>query len=164
MNRDAETVPARHETPDIAELRRLAEAATPGPRSTAAFQLVIDVARRIDVGMCGHRDDAAFIAAANPAAVLALLDHLAHMREARDNARAEAERLTAKLDAIEADGDKLSIMFGWLVYDVGEHTCGGYGPESGYAHEPGCGFEPVLRLDKLEGWPGEKPLDGRGES
>ena len=31
MNRDAETVPARHETPDVAELRRLAEAATPGP-------------------------------------------------------------------------------------------------------------------------------------
>ena len=58
------------------ELRKLAEAATPGPWSTAAFQLVIDVARRIDVGMCGHRDDAAFIAAANPAAVLGLLDQL----------------------------------------------------------------------------------------
>ena len=35
-----------------------------------------------------------------------------------------------------------------------------YCQQSGYAHEPGCGFEPVLRLDKLEGWPGEKPLDG----
>ena len=34
MNRDAETVPARHETPDLAELRRLAEAATPGPWRT----------------------------------------------------------------------------------------------------------------------------------
>ena len=34
MNRDAETVPARHETPDVAELRRLAEAATPGPWRT----------------------------------------------------------------------------------------------------------------------------------
>ena len=31
MNRDAETVPAHHETPDVTELRRLAEAATPGP-------------------------------------------------------------------------------------------------------------------------------------
>ena len=61
---------------DREELRKLAEAATPGPWSTAAFQLVIDVARRIDVGMCGHRDDAAFIAAANPAAVLGLLDQL----------------------------------------------------------------------------------------
>ena len=60
--------------PDLAGLRRLAEAATPGPWSTSAFQLVIDVARRIDVGMCGHRDDAAFIAAANPAVVLARID------------------------------------------------------------------------------------------
>ena len=88
----------------------------------------------------------------------ALRAELSHMTEARDNARAEVERLTAKLNALEADDDKLSIMFGWLVYDVGEHTCGGYGPESGYVHEPGCGFEPVLRLDKLQGWPGEKPL------
>ena len=24
----------------------------------------------------------------------------------------------------------------WLVYNVGYHTCGGYGPESGYMHEP----------------------------
>ena len=50
-------------------------------------------------------------------------------------------------------GDKLSIMSGWLVYEVGEHTCGGYGPESGYIHEPGCGYEPLIQLDKLEGWP-----------
>ena len=114
MNRDAETVPARHETPDIAELRRLAEAATPGPWSTAAFQLVIDAARRIDVGMCGHRDDAAFIAAANPAAVLALLDdadalraELAHMTEARDNARAEVERLTGVVEAVRKLADRI---------------------------------------------------------
>lgn len=106
----AEAVPARHATPDVTELRRLAEAATPGPWSTAAFQLVIDVARRIDVGMCGHRDDAAFIAAANPATVLALLDErdalldaaarLAHMTEARDNARAEVERLTGRVELV----------------------------------------------------------------
>ena len=75
-------------TPDLAEMRRLAEAATPGPWSTAAFQLVIDVAQRIDVGMCGHRDDAAFIAAANPAAVLALLDE-------RDALAAKVERVRA---------------------------------------------------------------------
>ena len=68
--------------------------------------------------------------------------------------RRRAEAAEAKLAAIEADDDdKLSIMSGWLVYDMGEHTCGGYGPESGYAHEPGCGFEPVLRLDELQGWP-----------
>ena len=38
--------------------------------------------------------DAAFIAAASPDVVLGLLDRLAHMTEARDNARAEVERLT----------------------------------------------------------------------
>ena len=93
-----------------------------------------------------------------------------HLTIARDDAlalldaAAERDALAAKVHAFETDDQKLSIMNGWLVYDVGEHTCGGYGPESGYAHEPGCGFEPVLRLDKLEGWPGEKPLDGRADS
>ena len=208
MNRNAETVPAHHETPDLAELRRLAENATPGPWTFEApvrFEVPIErelcscsgvgdeyefvsetadghvhlwreshiiyagenvVAGNYDCEDGGilERRDRDYIAAASPAVVLGLLDRLAHMTEARDNARAEVKRLTAKLDAIEADGDKLSIMFGWLVYDVGEHTCGGYGPESGYAHEPGCGFEPVLRLDKLEGWPGEKPLDWRADS
>ena len=47
-----------------------------------------------------RRTDAAFIAAANPAVVMGLLDRLARMTEARDNARAEVERLTAKLDAV----------------------------------------------------------------
>ena len=133
-------------TPDLAELRRLYEAA-----------MCVDANE-----MAWDEWTTAISEAAD--ALLDEADRLAHMTEARNNARAEVERLTAKLDAIEADGDKLSIMLGWLVYDVGEHTCGGYGPESGYAHEPGCGFEPVLRLDKLEGWPGEKPLDGRADS
>lgn len=52
-----------------------------------------------------------------------------------------------------APAEKFSIMAGWLVYEVGEHTCGGYGPESGYMHEPGCGYEPVLKLSELHGWP-----------
>ena len=64
----------RHETPDVAELRRLAEAC-PMPYILSA--------------------DAAFIAAASPDVVLGLLDRLAHMTEARDNARAEVERLSA---------------------------------------------------------------------
>lgn len=150
-----EAVPTRHEAPDVAELRRMAEAANRDVVKGATYERDWPLLSRAVV---------AFAREMNPDVVLGLLDRLAHMTEARDNARAEVERLTAKLNAIEADDDKLSIMFGWLVYDVGEHTCGGYGPESGYAHEPGCGFEPVLRLDKLEGWPGEKPLDGRADS
>ena len=106
MNRDAETVPARHETPDVAELRRLAEAATPGPwdcyrphpnyrayavdRVMPGGHLGEDVATTGDV--CAE-ENGAYIAAANPAAVLGLLDRLAHMREARDNARAERDAL-----------------------------------------------------------------------
>ena len=90
-------------TPDLAELRRLAEAATPGPWSTAAFQLVIDVAQRIDVGMCGHRDDAAFIAAANPDVVLALL--------------AERDALAAKIERVRA------LHFGEYVEDEDQNRC-----------------------------------------
>ena len=113
MNRDAETVPARHETPDVAELRRLAEAATPGPwdcyrphpnyrayavdRVMPGGHLGEDVATTGDV--CAE-ENGAYIAAANPAAVLGLLDRLAHMTEARDNARAEVERLTALVEAV----------------------------------------------------------------
>ena len=92
----AETVEARHETPDVAELRRLAEAATPGPWyldgpwwygdddsayciSTAedAGRIAVTIAppRYIFGGEREVRDaNARFIAAANPAVVLALLD------------------------------------------------------------------------------------------
>ena len=115
-------------TPEtLAELRRLAEAATPGPWE--AFGAVdgrrgerwlgvttdmraIESARAGDVFAAQNctRQDALFIAAANPAAVLALLDdadalraELAHMTEARDNARAEVERLTALVEAVRED-------------------------------------------------------------
>ena len=104
-------------TPDVAELRRLAEAATPGPweafgavdgrRGERWLGVTTDMratesARAGDVFAAQNctRQDALFIAAANPAAVLGLLDHLAHMREARDNARAEVERLTAMVEAV----------------------------------------------------------------
>ena len=44
------------------------------------------------------------------------------------------------------DPGRVAIASGWLVYDVGYHTCGGYGPESWYAHEPGCGAEPMCEV------------------
>ena len=88
----------RHETPDVAELRRLAEAATPGPWE--AFGAVdgrrgerwlgvttdmraIESARAGDVFAAQNctRQDALFIAAANPAVVLALLDAAAERDE-----------------------------------------------------------------------------------
>ena len=85
------TTTAHHATPDLAELRRLAEAATPGPWE--AFGAVdgrrgerwlgvttdmraIESARAGDVFAAQNctRQDALFIAAANPAVMLALLD------------------------------------------------------------------------------------------
>ena len=132
----------RHETPDLAELRRLAEAATPGPweafgavggrRGERWLGVTTDMratesARAGDVFAAQNctRQDALFIAAANPAAVLALLDdadalraELAHMREARDNARAEVKRLTTQ--AAEVSG---------LLHITGHHACMGDGSQ-----------------------------------
>ena len=98
-------------TPDDAELRRLAEAATPGPWSltdgdpamsgqhwTIRRQGVPGI--RVSGFTYGFNGDATYIAAANPAVVLGLLDRLAHMTEARNNARAEAERLSAAVGRV----------------------------------------------------------------
>ena len=72
MNRDAETVPARHETPDVAELRRLAEA-VPMPGDDPDI-----IGRWWDAGdlalyPVSHRQDREFIQACSPDVVLALL-------------------------------------------------------------------------------------------
>ena len=95
-----EPAEARHtptETPDVAELRRLAEAC-PMPYNDPDilnewYELEDLTGRNYPIPPI----DAAFIVAASPAVVLGLLDRLAHMTEARDNARAEVERLTALL-------------------------------------------------------------------
>ena len=105
------SVPERHEAPDVVELRHLAEAATPGPWSltdgdpamsgqhwTIRRQGVPGI--RVSGFTYGFNGDATYIAAANPAVVLGLLDRLAHMTEARNNARAEVERLTALVEAV----------------------------------------------------------------
>ena len=47
------------------------------------------------------------------------------------------------------DPGRVAIVSGWLVYDVGHHTCGGYGPGSGYVHEPGCGLEGIVEVAAL---------------
>ena len=116
---------AHHETPDEAELRRLAEAATPGPWSltdgdpamsgqhwTIRRQGVPGI--RISGFTYGFNGDAAYIAAANPAAVLGLLDRLAHMTEARDNARAEVERLAGQVAGVRDAMEDVSNLDGWV--------------------------------------------------
>ena len=100
MNRDTETVPAHHETLDLVELRRLAENATPGPWEWDDNHARPGLRHGRSFGgvlfRCGalygpDAADAAFIAAANPAAVLALLDVAAE----RDALAAKVERVRA---------------------------------------------------------------------
>ena len=107
----SESVPARHETPDVAELRRLAEAATPGPWA-ARYGVSWEARVCATTGSLADVDSTAnaeLIAAAVNAlpgllgkadALLDAADRLAHMTEARDNARAEVERLTAMVEAV----------------------------------------------------------------
>lgn len=94
------TAPTTRETADHAELARLAEAATAGPWETSpeAFSprsFVIPTHHASDdpaVGSVLSRQDAAFIAAANPATVLALLSEIAALRDyGRDVAKEALE-------------------------------------------------------------------------
>ena len=129
LYRDATT--ARHETPDVAELRRLlaayraasglapivdawyevaraAHAALPALLDADAerdrLARLLDEPRRsgcaveiagVRIAPCDERGQTADMRERD-----ALLDRLAHMREARDAARAEVKRLTALVEAV----------------------------------------------------------------
>ena len=93
-------------------LKRLAEAATPGPWDVAVWTCGVrgcEVKRDIDrIGCDLHFPNAAYIAAANPATILALIARLeaaeADRQKAVDSANAAAdaiESLTMKLQAEE---------------------------------------------------------------
>lgn len=123
---------------DIAALRGLCERATqPGPwtrRTSARYPtgefMVVDANGMwvCDVGAAPH--DAAFIAAANPAAVAALLDRVEELERERDAAVADAlnlhheggparrelrllkvelERLTTERDALRGEVERLRL-------------------------------------------------------
>lgn len=46
----------------------------------------------------------------------------------------------------EESGADLVTINGWLCVDTGEHNCAGGFAAIGYAHEPGCGLEPIYQL------------------
>jgi hypothetical protein len=130
----AESVPARHATPDVAELRRLIEgrvcearfsdgafhgaacgleececpeheweAEHPIPAGTyLTLRLTEDVGVTLGASWALIGPDVA-LDLAN--ALDALRAELAHMTEARDNARAEVERLAAKVERVRALAD-----------------------------------------------------------
>ena len=116
----AEATPARHEAPDVAELRRLLDEARAGsPLPWRRIGSRVDDADRYQVSKCLLDADAILIVAAANAlpALLDDADRLAHMTEARDNARAEVERLTALLAEVWA------LHFGEHVEDEDRNRC-----------------------------------------
>lgn len=145
------------EAHDWAALRRLAEAATPGPwRAEDGYRSpdVLDahglvVAATITSDMRWRDDSAngAYIAAAHPAAVLALLDQ-------RDAARAQAERwdteaaasratimrLEAERDAARAEAERLREALERLCRN--QHAPGSLADAFWTAREALAGMEP----------------------
>lgn len=92
------------------ELRRLAATAADATTERTPWYSADDL---LTYGV-ESEDDAPYFAALTPPTVLALLEaaterdalaaELAHMTEARDNARAEVERLTAQIEAAKRIG------------------------------------------------------------
>ena len=89
-------------TDDLTALRALAEKATPGPW---IYHETIHADNHVTAGggiltgthVCGptyERENARFIAAANPAVVLAMLDRLERAEAAIERAKAEAEKVS----------------------------------------------------------------------
>ncbi len=144
----SETVPTRHEAPDVAELRRLAENATPGPwtfETPKRFEVHIDefefhienvVAGNYELEDGGilKRRDRDYIAAASPDVVLGLLDDADTLIEWRDFSRAEIASLTDRLahmteacDNARAEVERLS--------GVVERVRGLHSPESFWQYD-----------------------------
>ena len=94
----------RHEAPDVAELRRLLDAAN---HARDVYEVNEDYDRGYSVetwegwsiATCAGEQWAQLIAAAVNA-LPSLLDRLAHMTEARAHARAKVERLTGQLSTV----------------------------------------------------------------
>lgn len=88
------------------ELRRLAEAATPGPWVVTGLPAAYVYAQieneddnpdDVEVAGVGRFQDALFIAAANPAAVLALLDRIAALEDESAVLRGDRDRLLTNI-------------------------------------------------------------------
>lgn len=113
----ADQTPAADPTPgssrvDVAGLRAAAEAATPGPWChdgldgwVATWDDGTPVVEGIEMWA---ETDAAFIAAADPTTVLALLDRLANYEQAIDRARMERAQAEDAETAMEAERDDLA--------------------------------------------------------
>lgn len=90
--------------------------------------------------------------------------------EFRDAEIAHAAHVAAALEAAgygkrpePIDPDKATIMNGWLVVEYGSCTCGGGDSASGYHHESGCGYEPLMNITDILNATGYKIVEGEKE-
>ena len=133
---------------DINELRRLAQAATPGPwyvtgKLTRYVEALIDGGLIQEVAACGptkadggygpqQEVNARLIAAANPAAISELLDRLEEAEKERGSAMMLVDRLALALNTSNHERDALRAKIAemerqepvaeWLPLDSGEDT------------------------------------------
>ena len=124
---------------DIARLRGLAQAATPGPWEAAETPSgkgkvlcggVFSVCNTTAGPYKQQRADAAYIAAASPDVLLRLLDALDEARRGRDDSRAKERRaLREAFDAVRERDEELSerhLLTPWRV-DGGQNAAHGGG-------------------------------------
>ena len=135
-------------TIDTNELRRLAQAATPGPwyvtgKLTRYVEALIDGGLIQEVAACGptkadggygpqQEANARLIAAANPAAISELLDRLEEAEKERGSAMMLVDRLALALNTSNHERDALRAKIAemerqepvaeWLPLDSGEDT------------------------------------------
>ena len=133
---------------DTKELRRLAQAATPGPwyvtgKLTRYVEALIDGGLIQEVAACGptkadggygpqQEANARLIAAANPAAISELLDRLEEAEKERGSAMMLVDRLALALNTSNHERDALRAKIAemerqepvaeWLPLDSGEDT------------------------------------------
>ena len=133
---------------DINKLRRLAQAATPGPwyvtgKLTRYVEALIDGGLIQEVAACGptkadggygpqQEANARLIAAANPAAISELLDRLEEAEKERGSAMMLVDRLALALNTSNHERDALRAKIAemeqqepvaeWLPLDSGEDT------------------------------------------
>lgn len=77
------------------------------------------------------------------------------------HARTDVPALIVRIRELEAqlkhpEPSELAIINHFLVEVANECTCYGGGP---YGHEPGCGYEPLVNLAEIDGYPGPAPLE-----
>ena len=86
------------------KIRKLAETATPGPWQTRGL-IVTRVANDEYIAGCNYARDLLFIAAANPAAMLSLLDHIDTLEAINSALRAFADEHVGPALLAELLGD-----------------------------------------------------------